>query len=134
MYVVLTIEDGLDEEGDTTTFGKIYINGQYGGRDGLYQPSELPKPLNYIGKAINTTDTPPNFNGLIDEFKIYNYARTAEEIAQEYMDVMTNVEFICDMEDYDLADWDYDGNCQVDLLDLVEIAEKWLQNYLVYFD
>ncbi|MBN1126811.1 MAG: hypothetical protein JXA82_17530 [Sedimentisphaerales bacterium] len=134
LYVVLTIADGPDEEGDTTTFGKIYINGRYGGRDGLYHPSDITKPLNYIGKAINTTDSPPNFDGLIDELKIYNYAKTAEEIAREYMDVMTSVAFICDMEAYDLADWDYDSNCRIDLADLVEITERWLQNYLVYFD
>src|SRR5690606_38415387 len=101
-----TIEDGLDEEGDLTAFGKIYINGQHRGKDGLYHPSVIPKPLNYIGKAISTVDTAPNFDGLIDELKIYNYAKTADEIAQEYMDVITSVQFICDMEDYDLDDWD----------------------------
>ena len=78
--------------------------------------------------------SPPNFNGQIDDFKIYNYAKTAEDIAREYMEVRTDVEFICNMDDYDLADWDYNGNCRVDLLDLVEVAEHWLLDYLVYFD
>jgi hypothetical protein len=131
---VFTIAEELDEEGDLTTMGKIYINGQYGGGDGLYHPSELSKPLNYIGKAINETDSPPNFNGLIDELKIFNYAKTPEQIAKEYMAVRTDVDFICDMDSYDLETWDFNGNCRVDLPDFVEIAEKWLQNYLVYFD
>jgi len=134
IYVVFTIAEELDEEGDLTTMGKIYINGQYGGGDGLYHPSELSKPLNYIGKAINETDSPPNFNGLIDELKIFNYAKTPEQIAKEYMAVRTDVDFICDMDSYDLETWDFNGNCRVDLPDFVEIAEKWLQNYLVYFD
>ncbi len=129
LYVVLTV----GQEGSSTP-GKIYINGQYGGRDGLYQPTQIPKPLNYIGKAVSTTDNPPNFNGLIDELKIYNYVKTAEEIAREYMAVRTEVESICDMESYNLADWDYNRNCRIDLLDLAEIAERWLNNYLVYFD
>ena len=55
-------------------------------------------------------------------------------IAKEYLDVMTEVEFLCDMEPYDLEEYDYDDSCRVDLPDLVEIVEKWLQNYLVYFD
>ncbi len=123
LYVVLTIEDGG---------GKIYINGEYGGGGGLRNPSDIPKTLNYIGKAISTEATYPNFGGLIDELKIYNYALTAEEIAQEYMDVRTEVEFICNRDDYDLGDWDFDNNCQVDLSDFAEIAEKWLLDYFIY--
>ena len=60
LYVVLTIEEeeGEDEEGGTYYYylGKIYINGQYTGGDGLYHPSEMPMTLSYIGKAINETD------------------------------------------------------------------------------
>ncbi|HPP55068.1 MAG TPA: immunoglobulin domain-containing protein [Anaerohalosphaeraceae bacterium] len=134
LYVVLTVADGLDQDGQTATLGKIYINGQYGGGEGLYHPNEISKMYNYIGKAIDQTGTPPNFNGLIDELKIYNYAKTAEEIAREYMAVRTDVESICNMESYDLADWDYNSNCRIDLPDLAEIAERWLDNYLVYFD
>jgi hypothetical protein len=134
LYVVLTIGDGIGADGEPATLGKIYINGRYGGQDGLYHPNEITKTLNYIGKAINTTDNPPNFNGLIDELKIYNYAKTTEEIAREYMAVRADVESICDMENYDLADWDFNSNCRIDLPDLAEIAEKWLDNYLVYFN
>jgi len=124
IYVVLTIED---------SDGKLYINGQYSGGGGMYSPSELPKTLNYIGKAIAAPETGsyPNFDGLIDEVKIYNYARTAEQIAQEYMDVRTDVSFICDREDYDLGDWDFNGDCLVDIKDLLVIAEKWLMNYFM---
>ncbi len=124
LYVVLTIKDGI---------GKIYINGQYGGGKILYIPSSISKPLNYIGKGIGG-DSPPNFNGVMDELKIYNYARTAEEIAREYMEVRAETEFICDLENYDLAAWDFNANCRIDLPDFMAIAEKWLQNYLVYFD
>lgn len=134
LYVVLTIADGIGQDGQMATLGKIYINGQYGGEDGLFHPTALPKPLNYIGKAINTTGNPPNFNGLIDELKIYNYAKTTEEIAREYMAVRTEVESICDMENYDLATWDFNSNCRIDLFDIAEIAERWLDNYLVYFN
>lgn len=125
LYVVLTIEDGV---------GKLYINGQYGGEGNLRRPSDISKTIQYIGKAINETDSPPNFNGLIDELKIYNYVKTTDQIAQEYMAFRTDVEFICNMDDYDLEAWDFDGNCRIDIPDLLVIAEKWLQNYLVYFD
>ncbi|MBU2265388.1 LamG domain-containing protein, partial [Patescibacteria group bacterium] len=39
----------------------------------------------YIGVIANTdTLSPYYFNGLIDEVRIYNYARTEEQIGQDY--------------------------------------------------
>jgi hypothetical protein len=50
------------------------------------------------------------------------------------MAVRTEVESICNWDDYDLDDWDYDNSCEVDLPDFAEIAERWLENYIVYAD
>ena len=36
-----------------------------------------------IGNRGNHMDS-PNFNGLIDEVKIWNYARSGEQIGQDY--------------------------------------------------
>lgn len=136
LYVVLTIGEELDEEGDTVTMGKLYINGEYGGEGSLRRPVDITKTIHYIGKAIGTPaeGVYPNFDGLIDEFKIYNYTKTAEEIAREYMEVMTGVEFVCDREVFDLDELDLNGDCQVGLADLAMMAEKWLLNYFIYPD
>ena len=151
LFVAITIEDGkrINDEGEEedTTIGKVYINGEHRAEGTVYNPSEVEKTLSYLGKAVyqptgDNADVYPNFNGCIDELKIYNYAQTAEQIAQEYMAVRTDVEYICNMDDYvsdmndedisndyDFGDWDYDGSCQIDLADLAVIAEKWLLNY-----
>ena len=125
-YMVVTVEDG---------YGRIYLNGECGTEDEspqglpLRSPIEFTKTFNYIGRAVGATV--PYFNGRIDEFKIYNYALTSEEIAEEYSKV-TGVESICDRLVYDLYDWDYDLNCKVDLGDFAEIAARWLDNYRIF--
>ena len=62
-----------------------------------------------------------------------NYALTKQEIAEEYYSV-TGVESICDLEIYDLYDWDFDRNCKVDLPDFAEVAARWLADYRIYPD
>ncbi|MBE7502688.1 MAG: hypothetical protein HS113_20850 [Verrucomicrobiales bacterium] len=37
----------------------------------------------YLGKSVTEVDREPIFKGLIDEFRVWNYARTAEEIRRD---------------------------------------------------
>ncbi|MEJ5258671.1 MAG: LamG-like jellyroll fold domain-containing protein [Anaerohalosphaeraceae bacterium] len=118
---------------DQNGTGKLYIDGKYLGVNDLYPPLNLPKTAAYIGRRVTTT-TQPMFNGFIDELKIYNYVRSSAEIAQDYMAVRTDVNSICNEEIYDLAPFDYDRNCRVDLADLAQIALKWLKDFRIYAD
>jgi hypothetical protein len=93
--------------------------------------AELNKTLQYLGKGWYSS--PPLFNGRIDEFKIYNYVRTSAEIAQDYFSVLSD-EPICDMENYDLYDYDFNRNCIVELSDFAEVAARWLKDYTVVQD
>ncbi len=133
-YVAITIEADDDGEGGR---GRIYIGGEHGTETETPQilnvpnMKEMTKTIHYIGKNIGFSA--PLFNGRIDEFKIYNYARTSEEIAQDYLGIVPE-ESLCDMENYDLYDWDYDRNCQIDLRDFAEIAAHWMEDYRVFPD
>ncbi len=131
-FVAITIEADEDGQGGT---GRIYFGGEHGTETetpqimNIPKMTEITKTLHYIGKNIGFTA--PLFNGRIDEFKIYNYARTKEEIAQEYYGI-TGDASVCDMENYDLYDYDYDRNCVVDLSDFAKIAVRWLDDYRIY--
>lgn len=127
-YVVVTVEDG---------YGRIYLNGECGTEDQnpqgltLQSPIDFTKTYNYIGRAVGANV--PYLNARIDDFRIYNYALSKQEIAAEYNRV-TGVESICDLDIYDLYDWDLNRNCIVDLPDLAEIAAKWLVDFRIFPD
>ena len=66
----------------------------------------------------------------MDDVKLYNYARTATEIAQEYAD--GSGEPVClTRPDLDIAPVG-DLDCVVNLLDFAEIAKVWLEDGNVY--
>ncbi|HOK66458.1 MAG TPA: hypothetical protein PK054_00635 [Anaerohalosphaeraceae bacterium] len=125
-YMVVTVENG---------YGRIYLNGECGTENEapqglpLQSPINFTKTYNYIGKAVGATV--PYLNARIDELKIYNYAMNKQEIAEEYNRV-TGVESVCDLEIYDLYDWDFNRNCKVDLPDFAEIAARWMMDYRIF--
>jgi hypothetical protein len=90
-------------------------------------PIDFKPTLNYIGKSQFAVD--PYFNGRIDDLKIYNYARTVEEVAQDYLAVRG--EWICD-QSLPALTYDFDGNCRVDLSDFAIFASEWLQSNRIY--
>jgi hypothetical protein len=123
----------LDSEGRS----KTYIDGQFKGSGDLrgddvseINLTDITKTYNYIGNRIYPNL--PKFDGLIDELKIYNYIRTTQEIAQDYMDVRTDVTYVCNSEEDDLSVWDLDGNCRIDISDLAELVSKWLEHDRIY--
>lgn len=121
--------------------GKMFVDGVWYATNPnmTLNPVDLKTILNYIGKSQWPQDA--EFNGLIDELKIYNYARTNEQIAQDYMAV-TGDSYICDAENNDV--WRYDqgwevipgdpsswiggnNNCKIDLPDFAGMAARWLE-------
>ncbi len=86
-------------------------------------------PIN-PGQAANT------YKGLLDEIKIYTYALTPEQVADEYQAVFPG-EVLCIYPDFfgvefDVAGGPVDGegnptpDCQVTLVDFAEFAGAWL--------
>ena len=71
------------------------------------------------------------FTGSIDDMKIYNYARTADEIAQDYMNV-TGAEYVCDNRGSKNIAYDFDNNCKVDILDFATFVSTWLNDNRIY--
>ena len=64
----------------------IYVNGQLvsyptGGTQNNMLPSAVPRPFSYLGKS-DWND--PYWSGLIDTFRIYNYALTGAQVGQLY--------------------------------------------------
>ncbi len=65
--------------GDQTA--TLYVNGINVAHSSSFTmtPSDFKPVLNYIGKSQFAAD--PLFNGMVDDFRIYNYAMTATEVA-----------------------------------------------------
>jgi hypothetical protein len=119
-HVVVTLD------GNT---GRLYVNGELKATNTAMtiNPIDFKPTLNYIGKSQFAVD--PYFNGRIDDLKIYNYARTVEEVAQDYLAVRG--EWICD-QSLPVLTCDFDGNCRVDLSDFAIFASEWLQSNRIY--
>ena len=73
-----------------------------------------------IGVRINGANL---LNGLIDDVKIYNYARTGTEIAAAVYAGNGNNP-VC-MENNEM---DFDGDCDIDLVDFADFAAEWLKD------
>ena len=110
--------------GDTA---RLYVNGELKATGSItHDPIDFAPTLNYVGKS-QWPD--PYFNGMLDDLKIYNYARTTEQIAQDYLGVKGG--WVCNNELYDLP-YDFNGNCIVDLGDLAIFAGAWMDSYRIY--
>ena len=114
--------------GDT---GRLYVNGQFAASAEITNdPISIGTiGLNYVGRSNNPDDA--YLNGYIDDLKIYNYGLANYDIAQLYMDD-TLEETICDLEAYDLEDFDTNENCVLDLPDLLEMIARWLEDDRIY--
>jgi hypothetical protein len=112
--------------------GRLYRNGELVATNtGMtVNPIDIGAVLNYIGKSQYPND--PEFSGLIDELKIYNYALTSEQIATEYVNIAGG--WVCNNEGTVDLTYDFDGDCQVGLTDFAEIAADWLNSNRIYPD
>ncbi|MGE4286068.1 MAG: LamG-like jellyroll fold domain-containing protein [Phycisphaerae bacterium] len=112
--------------GDT---GKMYINGEVVATNTAMtvDPTDFAHASSYLANSQYEAD--PYFNGSVDDMKIYNYALTVDEVAQDYVGVVGG--YVCDMEANDLA-YDLNNDCKVDLGDLSLLATEWLGSYRIY--
>ncbi len=114
--------------GDT---GRIYVNGeQQAANAGMtINPIDILSTLNYVGKS-QWPD--PEFNGMIDELKIYNYELDAETVAAEYYQA-TGIQ-ACFDPDFAGSAYNLDNTgssyCKVDLADFAVFAANWLADGL----
>jgi len=68
----------------------LYINGVLvASNTGTYTNTSLTNSTYYVGSAANNSAN--YWNGLIDEVKIYNYARNANEIKADYLNYSTSI-------------------------------------------
>lgn len=113
--------------------GRMYVDGVLRATNtGMtHNPTNLGATLNYIGKSQWPND--PGFDGLIDELKIYNYALTTEQIAEEYLAYADPAGYICNLELTALP-YDYNDDCRVDLADFAMFAATWLDSHRIYVD
>ncbi len=70
------------------------------------------------------------YYGVLDDVKFYNYARTVEQVAHDYLDVV-QTGYVCNRELYDLV-YDFNNNCIIDLGDFAMFADTWLDSYRIY--
>lgn len=115
--------------GDT---GRIYINGEPRAANTAVtiNPADFAPAVNYIGKSQYPADA--EFDGWIDELKIYNYELSAEMIAGEYYDgtgleACFNPDFAGNAYNLDNTGSSY---CKVDLADFAVLAVNWLADGL----
>ena len=128
-FATVTLKDGV---------AKLYIDGKYEDtyedeEDPVHNPLDLEKTYALIGYRVDgiAGTSRPKFNGLIDELKVYNYAMSTVDVAQAYMEIKTEIEYVCNDEIYDLGNYDYDGDCQVGLSDFAEIISRWLDDFQI---
>ena len=68
--------------------------------------------------------------GMIDDVKIYNYARTTEQVANDYLAVKGG--WVCNNEGTADLNYDFNHDCQVDLADFAMLAADWLNSNRIY--
>ncbi len=77
--------------------------------------------------AYNNQGTLQNFYiGAIDDYRVYNYALDGFEVAQLFIDQNPGTVICVEKPQYDFND-----DCQIDLMDLVEMIESWLDCNIV---
>lgn len=121
-YVTVTLN------GDS---GRIYVNGELAAtnQNFTYNPLQVNMADNYIAYSQFSGD--PYFDGWIDDLKIYNYARTTEQVAQDYLDVRGA--YVCNNELEALV-YDFNDDCQTTLEDFAMFVSEWLGSNRIYPD
>ena len=119
------------------TTAKLYVNGMLKAANTAVtiNPSDFNPTVNYIGDSQWSAD--PFFSGSIDDFRIYNYAMTATQVAAlangyRAMDDLLIIAARWLMQDCtDIpacggADLTNDAN--VDMADLAQLSRNWFEN------
>lgn len=80
--------------------------------------------IDFFGVGIQASIWPGlSFTGSVDDVKVWNYARTCEQVAQDFYDV-SGVPGCCGP----IADqYDTNEDCKVDIVDIAAFLEDWLE-------
>ena len=98
----------------------IYIDGIEAGRNNP-AAHNVPSSINFLLGRTNTAYENAEFLvGALDEAKVFNYALTANQIADIYVTVTG--EELC----LGYPSHDYNGDCKVNLIDLTYLMRQWL--------
>ena len=113
----------------TGNTGRLYRNGELVATNTnmTLNPIDVAATMNYIGKS-QWAD--PEFDGLIDDLRIWNYALSTVDAAQLYLGVVGGS--VCNREIYNLQAYDTNGNCRIDIEDFASFAELWLEDQRIY--
>ncbi|ARN55757.1 LamG-like jellyroll fold domain-containing protein [Sedimentisphaera salicampi] len=116
----------VNEAGET---GKLFVNGALVAVDETHQITKAENPVYLMCSNIDSAGTLIQTTvGVFDEIKMYNYALTTDEIAQQYYDITG--ETFCKDPYSDALMYDFDGNCRVDLADFAIFALDWQESNL----
>jgi len=105
---------------DDTGLVRLYINGFPFAAGSTTIPAVVNRTSNYIGRANPPAAADPRFKGMMDDLRVYNYAISADEVADLYSAVAGPY---CRTR----PNLDWNGNCIVDLEDLATFAASWLE-------
>ncbi|WP_197089581.1 LamG-like jellyroll fold domain-containing protein [Bacillus sp. SA1-12] len=108
---------------------KLYVNGkEVKSANGMtIKPSDIQPTINYIGKSMWPD---PLFNGMLDEFSIFNYALSADQIKEVYHNNpienvdTTLLDFLLKEANKALNQGDYPDERKEQLLQAIEQAES----------
>lgn len=120
-------------DGTTAT---IYRNGTFAATGSVPLPSTGSGANLMIG-ACGLDPATPNvptsiLDGVLDDVQIYNYVLDPLTIAYAFTDVDGQGRSAClDPRDPILVAYDLDGNCEIGLGDLIDLAAYWLEGQLV---
>jgi hypothetical protein len=109
----------MDRDGNVV----MYKNGAQVQTGTVSIPSTVTRTINYIGRSNWTADA--YYQGLMDDIQVFNYAKTADEIAQMYYAVM-GAAFCQEYPIYDFTGPAGIPDCRVDIYELRGMAADWL--------
>lgn len=98
----------------------IYKNGAAVTTGTITLPNVITRTNCFIGKSEWYGDS--LYKGQMDDVRIYNYGLSIAEVAQMYTEGTPEDDFVCETA---LA-YDINGDCRVNLDDLIELAGNWL--------
>lgn len=98
----------------------LYKNGVVVGTGATNIPAVLTRGSNFIGRS-NWPQWDAPYAGWMDDLRLYDYALTAQEVADIYL-LNAGVESICPQP----IEFDLDGDCRFGLTDFAIMAQSWL--------
>ncbi len=117
-YITITIDSA-------NTTGCLYIDGELADTNDelTYRLSDFMPSDNYL--AFSSWADDPPFNGMIDNVQIFNYALSELDVARMYIADAPGMT-ACIQSARPEGQFDYNGDCIVNVLDFAVLAASWL--------